>query len=140
MKIAITGGTGFVGGHLARVLAAQGHHVVIVACGADCRDRAIRQLTNATFDAVAADDEDQLAAALTGCDAVAHCAGINREQGAQTYDRVHRRGTQSVANAARCAGVKENSARELPARTTRVRFGLSRIEVRGGGHRARVRS
>ena len=41
MKIAITGGTGFVGGHLARALAADGHHVVLVARGADARDEAI---------------------------------------------------------------------------------------------------
>jgi uncharacterized protein YbjT (DUF2867 family) len=107
MKIAITGGTGFVGGHLAHVLAAQGHEVVIVARGVDSRDRAIRQLPNATFHAVATDDEGQLAAAFTGCDAVAHCAGINREQGVQTFDRVHRQGTQSVTNAARLAGVKK---------------------------------
>ena len=31
MKIAITGGTGFVGGHLARALTADGHEVVLIA-------------------------------------------------------------------------------------------------------------
>ncbi len=33
MKIAITGGTGFVGRHLARELAEAGHEVVLVARG-----------------------------------------------------------------------------------------------------------
>jgi NADH dehydrogenase len=107
MRIAITGGTGFVGGHLARALAAAGHHVVIIARGLDRRDHTIRQLRNATFHAVGTDDEDQLTRVFAGCDAVAHCAGINREQGSQTYARVHIRGTQSVANAARRAGVKK---------------------------------
>jgi nucleoside-diphosphate-sugar epimerase len=98
MKIAITGGTGFVGGHLARVLAADGHHVVLIARGADRRDGTIRHLTNATFHSVGTGDEDQLAAAFALCDAVAHCAGINREIGAQTYPRVHVQGTQHVVN------------------------------------------
>jgi uncharacterized protein YbjT (DUF2867 family) len=107
MRIAITGGTGFVGGHLARALAAEGHHVVTIARGVDRRDHTIHQLRNATFHAVGTDDEDRLAAAFAECDAVAHCAGVNRETGSQTYDRVHRRGTQFVANAARRAGVKK---------------------------------
>jgi len=48
-----------------------------------------------------------LAAAFSGCDAVAHCAGINREIGAQTYQRVHIDGTRHVAAAAQRAGVKK---------------------------------
>src|SRR4051812_23098579 len=107
MKIAITGGTGFVGGHLARLLADEGHHVIVIARGVDRRDPALRQLPNTTFHAAGADDEDQLAAAFAGCDAVAHCAGINLERGTQTYDRVHVRGTQSVVNAARRAGARK---------------------------------
>lgn len=107
MKIAITGGTGFVGSHLARVLAAAGHQVVLIARGSDCRNKSIRQLPNATFHAVGTDDESQLTTAFSGCDAVAHCAGINREHGAQTYARVHRQGTQCVVNAARRASVKK---------------------------------
>ncbi len=41
-----------------------------------------------------------------GCDAVAHCAGINREIGAQTYDAVHVDGTRNLVAAAETAGVK----------------------------------
>jgi NADH dehydrogenase len=107
MKIAITGGTGFVGGHLARALAAQGHQVILIARGSDCRDKSIRQLRNVTFRACGTDDENQLTVAFSGCDAVADCAGINREHGAQTYARVHRQGTQSVVKAVRRAGVKK---------------------------------
>jgi NADH dehydrogenase len=44
---------------------------------------------------------------LAGCDAVAHCAGINREAGAQTYRRVHVEGTRHVVQAARLEGVKK---------------------------------
>jgi NADH dehydrogenase len=107
MNIAITGGTGFVGGHLARVLAGEGHQVVLIARGVDGRDPGLRHLRNATFHALGTDDEDLLTAAFAGCDAVAHCAGINFERGPQTYARVHCRGTQCVVNAARRAGVKK---------------------------------
>lgn len=105
MKIAITGGTGFVGRHLARTLAAEGHHVVLVARGDDQRDERVRHLDRATFFAAGVDDEAQLRRAFAGCAAVAHCAGINRESGEQTYRRVHVRGTEAVVGAARAAGV-----------------------------------
>ncbi len=104
MKIAITGGTGFVGRHLARALATAGHQVVLIARGRDQTDPTVREIPGATLCAIGTDDEAQLAAAFTGCAAVAHCAGINREIGAQTYQRVHIAGTQHVVNAARRAG------------------------------------
>lgn len=104
MKIAITGATGFVGRHLARALAAEGHELVLLARGLDRRDVAARQLPRATFAPLGLDDAEALAAAFAGCDAVAHCAGINRESGRQTYRRVHIAGTANVVAAARRAG------------------------------------
>lgn len=89
MRIAITGGTGFVGRHLAERFAAD--EVVVVS-----------RRTGVDVDDVAA-----LAEAFAGCDAVAHLAGINREIGEQTYDRVHRAGTAAVIEAARIAGVRK---------------------------------
>ncbi|WFR68625.1 NAD(P)H-binding protein [Curtobacterium flaccumfaciens] len=53
------------------------------------------------------DDVDALTTAFTGVDVVAHCAGINREIGEQTFDRVHVRGTAVVLEAARRAGVRK---------------------------------
>jgi NADH dehydrogenase len=90
MRIAITGGTGFVGGRLAERLRAGGHDVILVS------RRTGLSLTG---------DPDSLTAALEGCDAVVHCAGINREIGEQTYDAVHVRGTEAIVEAARRAGV-----------------------------------
>ena len=88
MRIAITGGTGFVGRHLAQSLEAAETVVVSRRTG------------------VRIDDVDALAAAFAGCDAVAHCAGINREIGDQTFQSVHVDGTRAVVEAARRAGVK----------------------------------
>jgi uncharacterized protein YbjT (DUF2867 family) len=88
MRIAITGGTGFIGRNLAAAL--------------DPADTVI--ISRRT--GVEIDDVDALAAAFAGCDAVAHCAGINREIGDQNFQRVHVEGTRAVIEAARRVGVK----------------------------------
>jgi uncharacterized protein YbjT (DUF2867 family) len=106
MKIAITGGTGFVGRHLARALDAAGHHTVLIARGRDHRDESVRSLRLSTFMEADLADPARLAEIFQGCDAVAHCAGINRETGPQTYQRVHVQGTAHVIAAARRAGVR----------------------------------
>jgi NADH dehydrogenase len=87
MRVAITGATGFVGSHLAERLSSEGHEVVRVA---------------ARLDNLAG-----LVEGFGGCHAVAHCAGINRELGKQTYARVHVEGTRNVVAAARRAGVEK---------------------------------
>ena len=89
MRIAITGGTGFVGRNLARALARDGHEVVLIARGHDHTGPTVHQLPGARFFPCELDDPQKLAQAFTGCDAIAHCAGINRELGPQTYRRVH---------------------------------------------------
>ena len=108
MKIAITGGTGFVGGHLAVTLAQRGHQVVAVARGVDRRPWAEEVLSTRGVALVTAGlgDEEALRRAFAGCDAVAHCAGINRELGRQTYGAVHVEGTRHTVRAAEQAGVR----------------------------------
>ncbi|MCS5723411.1 NAD(P)H-binding protein [Herbiconiux sp. CPCC 203407] len=88
MRVAITGGSGFVGRHLAERLDPAETVIVSRRTGVEI------------------DDVDALAAAFEGCDAVAHCAGINREIGEQTFQRVHVEGTRAVVEAAQRAGVK----------------------------------
>lgn len=105
MKIAITGGTGFLGGHLADRLRKSGHNPILVA-RSERRKLPTGEPNGMPLHAVGLDDPAALAAAFTGCEAVAHCAGINREIGSQTYRRVHVEGTQNVVEAARAAGVK----------------------------------
>ncbi|MFJ4170018.1 NAD(P)H-binding protein [Paenarthrobacter sp. NPDC089714] len=88
MRVAITGGTGFVGSHLAERLASPDTVVISRRTG------------------VAVDDVEALTAAFEGVDAVAHCAGINREIGGQTFQKAHVDGTRAVLDAAQRAGVK----------------------------------
>jgi NADH dehydrogenase len=107
MKIAITGGTGFVGRHLARALVSGGHKVVLIARGVDSRDSDVRNLEGASFAPIGTGSAMKLAGAFAGCDGVAHCAGINRAIGEQTYERVHIQGTRNVVDAARDAGLRK---------------------------------
>src|SRR5690242_5281576 len=94
MKIAITGGSGFIGGNLARLLAVAGHEVVIISRpGGESAAP-----PGASNFAVGLNNEADLAIALAGCDGVAHCAGINREIGSQTYEAVHVARTRNVVN------------------------------------------
>jgi uncharacterized protein YbjT (DUF2867 family) len=104
MKFAITGGTGFIGGHLARRLVVEGHEVVLLG-----RKIRVSETTSARMQFAAVDLSDPVALAETfaGCDAVAHCAGINREIGEQTYQRVHIEATQNVVEAVKQAGVRK---------------------------------
>ena len=87
MRIAITGGTGFVGRNLAARLPASDTVVVSRRTGTEI------------------DDVAALTAAFAGCDVVVHAAGINREIGDQTFSRVHIDGTRAMIEAARRAGV-----------------------------------
>ena len=97
MKVAITGGTGFVGSHLATRLSSEGHEVV----------RLGRRSTGEETIKASLDSVDELANAFAGCHAVAHCAGINREVDGQTIQRVHVEATRNVVEAARRAGVEK---------------------------------
>jgi nucleoside-diphosphate-sugar epimerase len=108
VRIAVTGGTGFVGRHLAARLAGLGHEVVLVARGVDQRPGAlaVRETPGVTVVPANVADEASLRRAFEGCDAVAHCAGVNREVGQQTYDAVHVAGTRNVVAAAEAAGVQ----------------------------------
>ena len=49
MRVAITGGTGFVCRHLARGLVARGHQAVLLARGKDVRVESIYSLAIASF-------------------------------------------------------------------------------------------
>jgi uncharacterized protein YbjT (DUF2867 family) len=97
MKVAITGATGFIGSHLATRLTSEGHEVVRL--GRRPLDEAV---LNARLENI-----EQLTEAFAGCNAVAHCAGINREIGDHTFARVHVAGTKNVVEAAKRAGVEK---------------------------------
>lgn len=105
MKVAITGGTGFIGRHVARDLIARGHEVVVIARGQYTRNT--QTVAGATFLAIDANDTDRLTQAFEGCQAVIHCAGTSVEDAKQTFHRLHVEGTRSAVTAAEHAHIKK---------------------------------
>ncbi|HCR70378.1 MAG TPA: nucleoside-diphosphate sugar epimerase, partial [Anaerolineae bacterium] len=105
MKIAITGGTGFIGRHLAKDLISRGHEVIIISRGYYTRNT--QPIEGATFIQLDANDTAKLTEAFRGCNAVAHCAGTSVEDGKQTLQQLHADGARSAVTAAENAGVKK---------------------------------
>jgi uncharacterized protein YbjT (DUF2867 family) len=103
MRIAISGGNGFIGRHLAQRLTAEGHELILLARNSPEKTIEARRTK---FVASDLSDVSVLTDAFAGCNAIAHCAGINREIGEQTYRKVHVEGTRNVVEAAQQAGVR----------------------------------
>ncbi|MBV8195260.1 MAG: complex I NDUFA9 subunit family protein [Candidatus Dormibacteraeota bacterium] len=102
MRVAVTGGTGFVGTHVVRALLAANHEVVVIARGTR------RPVTRDKLQFIRADvaEGSHLAEAFSGCQAVINLPAVIVERRKQTFDRVNREGSERVAVAARQAGVR----------------------------------
>jgi NADH dehydrogenase len=100
MKVAIAGGTGFVGRHVVEALRARGHGVLVLARG--------RRGIPLGADLLACDlTRDPVpAGGLRGCDALVNLAGIKREDGPQTFEAVHVEATRRLLAACGEAGVR----------------------------------
>lgn len=103
MKVFVTGGSGFVGGHVIEALVAEGHEVVAMARS----EKSAGVVRGFGATAVLADLDDVGAAHLAGCDAVVHCAAFVEEWGTrEQFERGNVAGTTAVLAAARAAGAK----------------------------------
>lgn len=104
MRVLLTGGSGFVGGHIARALVESGHD--------------LRLLVRPTSDTSFVDDlpsersvgdlreADSLRAACQGVDAVVHSAAVLRAAHPDGFMRANREGTRHLAEAAAESGVR----------------------------------
>jgi uncharacterized protein YbjT (DUF2867 family) len=102
LRVAIVGGTGFVGSHLVPQVLKAGHEVRVVGRGV--RPPALPpDLTPTHGDVVSGDG---LEAAFQSADVVVNLVAVIRERGLQTFDAVNAQGTANVADAAARAGVK----------------------------------
>jgi uncharacterized protein YbjT (DUF2867 family)/uncharacterized membrane protein YphA (DoxX/SURF4 family) len=105
MRILLTGASGFIGRHLATVLASHGHTVVAGVRG-DARPAARESsapVVHLDFNEPA--DRRDWAVRLRGFDAVINAVGIFREQGRQTFQALHVDAPRALFDACVEAGV-----------------------------------
>jgi NADH dehydrogenase len=103
MKIFLSGGTGFVGGHLRKALTERGYEI-----------RLLVHKRGVSFEQGVEPVEGDLtlpgtfSAALPGCDAAINLVGIIREFPARgaTFEKLHVEGAKNMLHAAQAAGVK----------------------------------
>ncbi len=100
MRLAITGGTGFVGGHLIRLAARAGHEVRALA------RRAQPPLAGVTWIDGALDRPGSLGELVRESKAVIHVAGVVNAGDRAGFAAGNIAGTQAITNAAGAAGVR----------------------------------
>jgi nucleoside-diphosphate-sugar epimerase len=98
----VTGGTGFVGWHVAKALLADGWTVRALARGGPARHTGLEELA---VELVPGDlaTADEVARALEGCSAVVHAAGLVKARTLADYREVNVLGTERLLAAAQAA-------------------------------------
>lgn len=104
MSVAVTGATGFVGGHLAEALRRRGEEVRCLARSSS-RTGPLAAL-GCTVVEGGLDDDSALPRLVEGCHTVFHVAGAIAARDEAEFLRVNRDGTGRLASAAREAGVR----------------------------------
>ena len=100
MIVAITGGTGFVGGHLIRLAVEAGYQVRALA------RREQPAIGSVEWIGGALDRPEALAVLVAGCDAVIHVAGVVNAPDRAGFAAGNIAGTKAVLAAARAAGAR----------------------------------
>ena len=106
VKVAIIGGTGFVGGHLTEALLAAGHEVsLLVRAGSESKVRQTGRVETTSGDISSA---DALKSVMEGCSAVIYNVGILREFPSRgiTFEESQYQGLVRTVEAARDIGIK----------------------------------
>ncbi|MHB1499860.1 MAG: complex I NDUFA9 subunit family protein [Candidatus Dormibacteria bacterium] len=102
MRVAVAGGSGFVGSHLVPLLLEAGHEIRVVGRGA--RSTTLPPGLSPTFGDVVTGEG--LEAAFEGAEVVVNLVAVIRNQGVQTFASVNANGTKNVVRAAQSAGVR----------------------------------
>lgn len=103
MKTLLTGGTGFLGSHIAEGLVTAGHEVV---CSVR-RTSDTRWIDPLGLETVILDlGADAAPDAVAGVEQVVHCGGLTRARSEAEFQRVNAGGTGALARAAAAAGVR----------------------------------
>ena len=106
MRVAVIGGTGFVGGYIVEALVAAGHDVAcLVRAGSEEKLRGGPSVTRVPGEL---GDDEALSELVTGCDAVIYNVGLLREFPRQgiTFEQAQFQGVVDTVAAMRGAGVR----------------------------------
>lgn len=95
MKVLLTGGSGFIGGHAAEELARRGHDVVALVRRSSNRKH-LETVPRLTFAYGAVDDAGSLGDAVAGVDAVLHAAGLVKARNKDEFHAVNAQGTENL--------------------------------------------
>jgi uncharacterized protein YbjT (DUF2867 family) len=102
VKIFLTGGTGFIGGHVRRALLQKGHEIrLLTHKRGDVREDCVEQVEGDVTRL------ETFAGMAEGCDATVNLVGIIREFPGRgiTFERLHAEATRNVMAAAKAAGI-----------------------------------
>ncbi len=103
LRVAVTGGSGFIGTYIVLNLLQLGHHVHLLVHSSDPDYVSVRGRVQTFTGGV--NDVEALDACFEGCDAVYHLVGIIAETKHKTFQETVVKGSQKVAAAAKRAGV-----------------------------------
>jgi uncharacterized protein YbjT (DUF2867 family) len=105
MKIFLTGGTGFIGGHVRKALLQNGHEIrLLVHRKGDGEEPGVEHVEGDVT------RPETFAALVEGCDATINLVGIIREFPGRgiTFERLHVEATRNVIKAAKMTGVRRH--------------------------------
>ncbi len=103
MKVLVTGGTGFLGSHVAQLLGDDGHEVrCMVRSTSDTSF--LRTLPAVSLVEGRVEDRESCRSAVVGMDAVIHCAGLVKARSTAEFRLTNAVGTQNVLDAAMTSG------------------------------------
>ncbi len=99
MRLAITGGTGFVGSHVIDAAAAAGHQIKALTRRQQSAREGVEWVTGSL------DDRESLRLLVTGADAIVHVAGVITSPDAAGFERGNVAGTLAMLAAATAGGI-----------------------------------
>ena len=105
MRVLLTGGSGFLGSHVAEQLSSAGHDVVALVRKSSNR-RHLSGLKRVSFAEGAIQDRASLDAAVVDVEAIIHCAGLIKARSVEEFDRTNVRGTENLLDAAKKLGTR----------------------------------
>src|SRR5690348_10896980 len=100
LKILLTGGSGFLGSHVAEQLAQAGHEVVALVRKSSNR-KFLSTLPGLTFAYGSVEDAPSVERAVKGVQAIIHAAGLVKALSPEQFELVNVQGTRNLLEAAK---------------------------------------